>query len=201
MKFIILSNTCTQFLTFQKMNRLKGRERVPTQLVERPNPIDGDEDQTGEIPRQGKPTDPTPAEFFCLLAERETDNRRQDEENRNLNCRRINVSGIEKMPGDITSRVTWNIQWKDFCYLERIDGFPLREQLSAFRMTLSSQMLQTVEFVLGINQSSLLTPSGILDKIQQHIRNQRRVALDRMEFEKCRQEVNESFDDFYIRLP
>ena len=41
MKFIILSNTCTQFLTFQKMNRLKGRERVPTQLVERP--IDGDD--------------------------------------------------------------------------------------------------------------------------------------------------------------
>ncbi len=67
-------------------------------------------------------------------------------------------------------------------------------------MTLSSAMLQTVESVLGINQTSPLSPSDILDKIQQHIRKQRSVALDRMEFEECRQEVNEPFDDFYIKL-
>jgi hypothetical protein len=61
-------------------------------------------------------------------------------------------------------------------------------------------MLQTVELVLGIDQSSTLAPSDILDRIQEHIRSQRSVALDRMEFEECRQEVNESFDDFYIKL-
>ena len=44
------------------------------------------------------------------------------------------------------------------------------------------------------------TPDIVLDQIRRYIRKMRSVSLDRMEFEQCRQEFNESFDNDFIRL-
>jgi hypothetical protein len=61
-------------------------------------------------------------------------------------------------------------------------------------------MQNVVEVVLNIAPNGPETPADILDRIQAHIRSKRNVALDRVEFELCRQEDGETFDDFYIRL-
>jgi hypothetical protein len=43
--------------------------------------------------------------------------------------RPINVSCIDKMAGDISYRdfLTWRNKWDDFCYLQRIAEYPIRE--------------------------------------------------------------------------
>jgi len=61
-------------------------------------------------------------------------------------------------------------------------------------------MQQVVEVALNISPTSGNTPAQVLDKMYAHIRSKRNVALDRVDFEMCRQERGESFDDFYIRL-
>lgn len=67
-------------------------------------------------------------------------------------------------------------------------------------MALSNEMLQTVKMVLNIPSTADASPDHILNQIRDHIRKKRSVALDRMEFEQCRQERDETLDIFYIRL-
>ncbi len=59
-------------------------------------------------------------------------------------------------------------------------------------------MQQVVDMIL--QPGNALTPEEILDQIHQYIPGKRSVALDRVEFDECRQVAGESFDDYYIRL-
>jgi hypothetical protein len=106
------------------------------------------------------------------------------------------------MAGDISYRdfLTWRNKWDDFCYLQRIAEYPIREQAAALRMTLSLEMLQTVEMVLDISPYDLLSADEILAQIAHYIRKKRSVALDRVEFEEYRQDHGATFDEFYIGL-
>jgi len=116
--------------------------------------------------------------------------------------RRINVSGLDKLSGDISLQdfVAWRCTWRDFCRLERLETYLVEEQAAALRLVLSTQMAQTVQMVLGISSTDDMSPDLILDRIYKHLREKRSVALDRVEFEQCRQTSGESFDDFHIRL-
>ena len=116
--------------------------------------------------------------------------------------RPINVSGLEQMAHDISllDFSTWKAKWDDFVKVNHVGSYPRDQQVSALRMALSTQMLQTVEMVLGIDASTTLSPAEILTEIQQHIRSKRSVVLDRVNFEECRQTTKETFDEFYIRL-
>ena len=116
--------------------------------------------------------------------------------------RRINISGLEKLEADVTLRdfTTWRQKWEDFSRLERIQSYQPDEQRSALRMVLSSSMLQVLEMVIGIDPDDEYSMEHILNEISSYIRKKRSVALDRVEFEECRQENYETFDEFYIRL-
>ena len=113
---------------------------------------------------------------------------------------RLNVSNIDKLDADITLRdfITWRGKWEDYCRLDRVSSYPIEEQRSALRMTFSTPMQQVVDMIL--QPGDALPPDEILDRIHQYIRSKRSVALDRVEFDECRQTVGESFDDYYIRL-
>jgi hypothetical protein len=61
-------------------------------------------------------------------------------------------------------------------------------------------MLHTVEMTLGSYDEATTTPEAILDLIYANLRAKRSIAIDRVEFEECRQAVGESFNKFYMRL-
>ena len=61
-------------------------------------------------------------------------------------------------------------------------------------------MQRVVEFTLCIKPDEMHTTEDIIEKIRQHVRNKRSIALDLVAFAECRQEATESFDDFHIRL-
>ena len=150
----------------------------------------------------------TPSEDDCLRrsdvrprSHSEVPDERERDRHRERH-RPINVSCIDKMAGDISYRdfLTWRNKWDDFCYLQRIAEYPIREQAAALRMTLSLEMLQTVEMVLDISPYDLLSADEILAQIARYIRKKRSVALDRVEFEEYRQDHGATFDEFYIGL-
>ncbi len=72
--------------------------------------------------------------------------------------------------------------------------------MAALRMCLDPSMQQVVEIVLGISPATPTTPDDVLDRIGNHVREKRNIALDRVAFEERRQGPAESFDDFYISL-
>lgn len=123
-------------------------------------------------------------------------------DSRETTTRRINLAGLEKLEAGVTLRDfnTWRRKWDDHSRLERIASVPLPEQQSALRISLSPAMLQVVEMVLGIMPDEDYETDEILDKIAEYIRKKRSVALDRVDFEECRQSDTETFDEFYIRL-
>ena len=95
------------------------------------------------------------------------------ERDRHRECRRpVNVSCIDKMAGEISYRdfLTWRKKWNDFCYLQRIAEYPIREQASALRMTLSLEMVLAVEMVLDISPYELLSADEIHARIARYIR-------------------------------
>ena len=97
--------------------------------------------------------------------------------------RQINFPNLESLPADVLLHnfATWRKKWNDYCRLQRISTYPRLEQISALRLVLSTRMLDTVDTVLGIDEPTV-TPDDILDRIQQHIRTQRNVALDRSRY-------------------
>ena len=119
--------------------------------------------------------------------------------------RHINVRGIEKLDklaDDISLQdfIMWRAQWEDFCNICHLSSYPVSQQVSVLRMVMTTRMLQTVEHVLNISSSAAVSPSHILDQIHDNIRKKKSVALDRLQFEECRQQTNETFDQFFIRL-
>lgn len=116
--------------------------------------------------------------------------------------RRIDTSCLEKLHGDasLAQLRSWRNRWNDFCHLNQMNAYPVNEQMAAFRMALDPAMQQVVEVALGILPTSPLSPSDVIDRITDHVRSKRNIALDRVAFDECRQHTSESFDDFYIRL-
>jgi hypothetical protein len=53
---------------------------------------------------------------------------------------------------------------------------------------------------LGFLRRSHHNPGGHLGFHLRSLRAKRSIAIDRVEFEECRQAVGESFDEFYMRL-
>ncbi|XP_046453081.1 keratin, type I cytoskeletal 9-like [Daphnia pulex] len=116
--------------------------------------------------------------------------------------RRIDTSCLEKLHGDasLAQLRSWRNRWNDFCHLNQLNAYPVNEQMAAFRMALDPAMQQVVEVALGILPTSPLSLSDVIDRITDHVRSKRNIALDRVAFDECRQHTSESFDDFYIRL-
>ena len=52
---------------------------------------------------------------------------------------------------------------------------------------------------VGFKADDETTANETLDAIFKHLRAQRNVALDRRDFEQCKEESNDKFDTFYLR--
>jgi len=125
-----------------------------------------------------------------------------DDDRPGRRLRPIDTSRMDKLHADVTLSTLklWKSRWDDFSNLNRLHEYPLVEQLAALRMVMDVSMQRVVEFTLGIKPDEMYTTEDILEKIRQHVRNKRSIALDLVAFAECRQETAETFDDFHIRL-
>ena len=94
----------------------------------------------------------------------------------------------------------WREIWNDYSMLIKLDQFPLQVQKAEFRSCLSEDMRILLKCALDVQENDTSTIAQILDKIQNHLRMKRNVALDRVAFEQRKQEVGEAFDDFYVSI-
>ena len=94
----------------------------------------------------------------------------------------------------------WRTTWNDYVTISNIDKLPLNIQKAEFRSCLSEDMRIHIKCAIDVSDDDQSTIEEILDKIQQHLRQKRNIALDRVSFEQREQQVGESFDEFYVAV-
>lgn len=95
---------------------------------------------------------------------------------------------------------SWKSTWNNYATVVGLGTKSRVEQLATFWSYWSTSFLQKVEHVIGIPQNTSLDLITILDRIEAHYRAQKNVTVDRFHLFRIRQDENEKFDDFYVRL-
>ena len=92
----------------------------------------------------------------------------------------------------------WRSSWNDYVMLQKLHQFPIEIQKAQFRSCLSEEMRNLLKCGLDIQDDCTMSIDEILNKIQAYLRQKRNVALDRVAFEERKQQVGETFDQFYV---
>lgn len=77
---------------------------------------------------------------------------------------------------------------------------PTEIQLIQLRTYLSLDLQKDLEHILGISPDTHLAVDVVLDRLQDHFKNQRNEAIRRRDLLSCKQAEGESFNNFYVRL-
>ena len=115
---------------------------------------------------------------------------------------RAKARAPEQMPADITLRdlSAWRGSWDDFAELEQLERFPVSQQRAMLRTHLTVEIRAVLQLAIGIDTDDASSVSDILDAIHGYVRSKRNVTLDRVALEERRQELGETFDEYYIAL-
>ena len=84
--------------------------------------------------------------------------------------------------------------------LIQLDKLSAESQKAHLRSCLSDEMRSHIKCALGISKDTTLSIKEILDQIENHLRQKRNIALDRVSFVERRQHEGESFDSFYVAI-
>ena len=96
---------------------------------------------------------------------------------------------------------TWKQKFNDYRLLTGISKVPNNQQKAVLRSLLDDEWFRVTKFALAINmESEDTTVETIIEQMQQHLRSQRNVVLDRKEFYMRNQQQDEKFDDYFIAL-
>lgn len=81
-----------------------------------------------------------------------------------------------------------------------LEGMDLKKQYLQLRLSLSTEVLHTLQYRLQLPQDDSSPINTVLDKLDSHFRAQTNEALRRRELLSCKQEAGESFNDFFVRV-
>ena len=95
----------------------------------------------------------------------------------------------------------WRQKFYDYRLLTGIDKLSNNEQKAVLRSLLDDEWFRVTKFALNINMDNgTTTVDTVVTAMQEHLRSQRNIVLDRKEFFMRNQQVDEKFDDYFISL-
>lgn len=96
---------------------------------------------------------------------------------------------------------TWKQKYQDYCLLTDIHQAPINQQKAVLRSLLDDEWYRITRYALNINMDDDdVTTEEIINEMQDHLRSQRNIVLDRKEFFMRNQQHDEKFDDYIIAL-
>ena len=96
---------------------------------------------------------------------------------------------------------TWRQKFEDYRLLTGINKVPNEQQKAVLRSLLDDEWFRVTKFALNIKMDDPnTTVDTILTQMQQHLRSQRNVVLDRQEFYMRNQQPDEKFDEYFVSL-
>ena len=94
----------------------------------------------------------------------------------------------------------WRSTWRDYYSVTKLEREPAGTQRANLKSHLSQGMRGILEHCLKIKDDTNLSCEEILEKIRDHIRQNRNIQLDKITFEKRTQKPGESFDDYLVAI-
>ena len=96
---------------------------------------------------------------------------------------------------------TWKQKYQDYCLLTDTYKAPLIHQKAILRSLLDDEWYRIVRYTLPVSmEDEDVTTDQVINEMQNHLRSQRNIALDRKEFFMRNQQPDEAFDDYVIAL-
>ena len=96
---------------------------------------------------------------------------------------------------------TWKQKYHDYCLLTDVANAPIQHQKALLRSLLDDEWYRIVKYALNIEMDNeQYSTEEIIQEMQDHLRSQRNVVIDRKEFFLRNQETDEKFDDYLIAL-
>ena len=138
-----------------------------------------------------------------LLTSRTENDNSNDEDSRQQRQEKLNnVPRPPTLEADtnFSNFVNWRESWNDYYMLSKMNRLPEEEQRALFRSCLSTDMKSLLQCAIGVSNDEACTVDSILDRIRNHLRNKRNVALDRVAFTERKQAEGEEFDHFFVAL-
>lgn len=97
--------------------------------------------------------------------------------------------------------VTWKQKFQDYILLTGVDKASNEQQKAVLRSLLDDEWFRIITFALSIKmEEATTTTDTIITQMQEHLRSQRNIVLDRKEFYLRNQQPDEKFDDYYVSL-
>ena len=96
---------------------------------------------------------------------------------------------------------TWRQKFTDYILLTGVSKASNDRQKAVLRSLLDDEWFRITKFALNIKMEDVnTTVETIMTQMQEHLRSQRNIVLDRKEFYSRNQQPDEKFDDYYIAL-
>lgn len=96
--------------------------------------------------------------------------------------------------------IQWKKMWSNYSKIVKLDDRPEDQQRAHFWTMCTPDLLEKMNHAMDISDDSDCSMAEILTKMEQYLKDQRNVALDRMNLVKRRQHDGETFDDYYTSL-
>ena len=115
---------------------------------------------------------------------------------------RTNLRPPPMIEKDITYSAfkSWTSAWNNYAKATNLETCSREEQVATFLNNCSAGFLHTLEYVLEIKSNTPMTVKEVIAAIQQHLRGQQNIVVDRYRWLHRRQGASESFDEFHAAL-
>ena len=94
---------------------------------------------------------------------------------------------------------TWRQKFTDYILLTGVSKASNDRQKAVLRSLLDAEWFRITKFALNIKMEDVnTTVETIMTQMQEHLRSQRNIVLDRKEFYSRNQQPDEKFDDYFM---
>ena len=94
----------------------------------------------------------------------------------------------------------WKQNWDDYANMTDLENLPLAKRHIQLRSCLSSDIVHTLRYRLGVSQDDTTKIADVLQSLEKYFKAKTNEALRRRDLFSCRQEAGEQFNDFYVRV-
>ncbi|MPC42937.1 hypothetical protein E2C01_036571 [Portunus trituberculatus] len=124
-----------------------------------------------------------------------------------LGCYTLPIKGQSYIPhpllqSDVTflGYKTWNRQWKDYATFTDLGNLDHPKQHIQLCICLTHEVLHILQYRLCVSPDDTRPIGQVLNALEQHVKAQTNEALRRRDLLSRKQQVEECFNDFFVRV-
>ena len=115
---------------------------------------------------------------------------------------KIEIKPLPMLDKDVDFKgfIQWKKSWKNYATMAKLEELPMQDQISQFHQCCTPPLLDRMVHSMGIPDDTDDDLAGVLNIIEEFLRQRRNLAFDRQNLLSRKQNDGEGFEDFYTEL-